>query len=54
MTGLLEIKASVDSEIVSTFFDVYDNDKDKKLTFSDFSKAFLPFNKNDANNILIR
>jgi hypothetical protein len=54
MTALLEIDTNVDSESLSIFFKIYDEDKDKKLRFSDFSKAFLPLIKEDAELILKR
>jgi hypothetical protein len=42
MTGLLDIDVSVDAESTNIFFRAFDSDNDKKLRFSDFSKAFLP------------
>lgn len=55
MTGLLDIDVSVDGESANVFFRAFDQDNDKKLKFSDFSKAFLPWNnKEEANQILKR
>ena len=54
MTGLLDIDTNIDSEGISIFYKNFNENNDKKLKFSDFSKAFLPCKKNDAELILQR
>ena len=53
-SGLIDMQISPDQSSVYAFFKLFDNDKDKKLRFSDFSKAFLPIDKSQQSDLLIR
>ena len=52
--GLMNLKINYTQSEISAFFKYFDLEGTKKVRFSDFSKAFLPFNKDKAAHILKR
>ncbi|CDW79671.1 ef hand family protein [Stylonychia lemnae] len=54
ISGLLEMKIEHSQSELNTFFKYYDSEGQKKIRFADFSRAFLPSDKDKSLQILKR